>query len=47
MRNQSMGLMHASFRCARLDDADMTGARLSRADFEFAQLAARTSTGPT
>ncbi len=38
MRNQSMGLIRASFRSAVLEDADLTGADFSRADFEYAKL---------
>lgn len=38
MRNQSMGLTRASFRTARMQDADLSGARLAWADMEFAKL---------
>jgi uncharacterized protein YjbI with pentapeptide repeats len=38
MRNQSMGLIRAVLRSARLDGADLTGAALGRADLEFAKL---------
>ncbi len=38
MRNQSMGLIRASFRSAVLENADLAGADFSRADFEYAKL---------
>ncbi|MFZ1429212.1 MAG: pentapeptide repeat-containing protein [Geminicoccaceae bacterium] len=38
MRNQSMGLTRASFRSARMQNADLSGARLAWADMEFAKL---------
>ncbi len=39
MRNQSMGLMRASFRSADLAGADFENANLSRADLQFAKFA--------
>ena len=38
MRNQSMGLMRGVLKSAKGADADFTGARMSRADLEFAKL---------
>ncbi len=38
MRNQSMGLIRASFRSAVLENADLSAADFSRADFEYAKL---------
>jgi uncharacterized protein YjbI with pentapeptide repeats len=38
MKNQSMGLMHAILKSAKLDGADIRNADLSRADLEFASL---------
>lgn len=38
MRNQSMGLMRGVLRSAQGEGVDFTGARMSRADLEFAKL---------
>lgn len=38
MRNQSMGLMRAILRLAKLQGADLTDAELNRADMEYAKL---------
>ncbi len=38
MRNQSMGLMRGVLKSARGKDVDFTGAKMSRADLEFAKL---------
>jgi uncharacterized protein YjbI with pentapeptide repeats len=38
MKNQSMGLMHAVFASANLEEANFAGANLSRADLQFAKL---------
>lgn len=38
MRNQSMGLMRGVLKSARGEGVDFTGARMSRADLEFAKL---------
>jgi uncharacterized protein YjbI with pentapeptide repeats len=37
-KNQSMGLMRATFKSADLDSADLSGANLARADLRFAKL---------
>jgi len=39
MKNQSMGLMRASFRSADLEGADLESANLARADLQFAKFA--------
>lgn len=45
MRNQSMGLMRGVLTSARGTDVDFTGARMSRADLEFAKLPGANFTG--
>ena len=45
MRNQSMGLMRAVLRSAKLDQLNARGADMSRVDLEFASLRGADLTG--
>jgi uncharacterized protein YjbI with pentapeptide repeats len=45
MKNQSMGLIHTVLKSARLDNADLRKADLSRAELQFASLKKSDLTG--
>ena len=46
-KNQSMGLMRATFKSADLRRADFSGANLARADLRFAKLSGANLAGAT